>query len=302
MANGEQDTNSHDVAVANIEKMFGGGEEEKETPETEEPVEQTAEAEGEDQEEVQAQPEEVEVEIDGETYLVPKKISERFIQQADYTRKTRDLAEMRRALSAEREVMALDQAFQKSVSDESKQLSQVEAALEQFKQIDWSQLDTEQMIRLGRQREQLREQRSDLQEAVKAKRAEVEGRMKAAQTQAMQAGETYVKQKVPGFDDSKKQALFAYGLNEGYTRDELDRLVDPRIVVTMWKASQWDALQESKPRITNKAAKAQPVVRPGSTQKPPSKAQVLRAKISKAQGQDGARQAAEDYLTARFGG
>lgn len=309
MATSEQAANSHDEAVANIEKMFGGGEdtaeEQVETPpETEgEPAEaETQEAEGAEQEETPSQPEEVEVEIDGERYLVPKKISDRFIQHADYTRKTQDVAELRRSLSAEREAAVVEKAFSDAVAAERKQLDIFDAQLAQFKAVDWNALDTEQIVRLGRQRDQLREAKDELEGQIKAKRADFDGKLKALGQQAIEAGQKYVEQKIKGFDDGQKKELFAYGLNEGYTRDELDRLVDPRIIVTLWKARQWDSLQASKPELTKKAANAAPVVRPGATKQGPNRIQQLDKRFKETKSAPGKKQAAEDYFTAKFGG
>jgi len=44
-----------------------------------------------------------EIEIDGEVYLTPPALRSAFLRQADYTRKTQELAEQRRRMEAERE-------------------------------------------------------------------------------------------------------------------------------------------------------------------------------------------------------
>lgn len=299
-------TNSHDAAVKGIEAMFGG--------EPDKPVEQEAQAEapqaeatetpeGQDPaQEAQAQPEEVEVEIEGEKYLVPKKISDRFIQHADYTRKTQDIAEMRRALSAERETVNLEKAFSQAVDAEHKELALLDSHIEQYKKLDWASLETEQLLKARAQFDQIKDRRAEVAEKVSAKRKEFDDKIKQASQEAIDAGKKYIEQRVKGFDESAKKELFAYGLTEGYSRDELDRIVDPRIVVTLWKARQWDNLQASKPAVNNKASQAAPVVRPGSVQRGPSRVQQLAKGIKDAKTSQGKKRAAEDYFTAKFGG
>jgi len=296
-------------AIKSIEGMFGGGDEPDKDLPAEETVEEEAapaeerEAESPQGEVTQGKPEdEVEVEIDGERYLVPKKISDRFIQHADYTRKTMDVAEMRRALSAEREVMRIEQAFGQASAAERKQLAQLEAQIERYRAIDWSQLDTEQLLRTRAQLDQLKDAHAEVEKAIKDKRADFEGKIRDASAQAVQAGQNYVEQRIKGFDDSRKQELFAYGLTEGYTRDELDRLTDPRLVVTLWKAQQWDVLQSSKPGITRKAAQAAPAVRPGAATPPVSRVKQLDERFRKARGTNEKKRTAEDYFAAKFGG
>ena len=295
------ETNSHDQAVENIEKMFGEGEVEAEPKEEEGAEAETAQAEGEEPE-TPSEPEETEVEIDGETYLVPKKISDKFIQHADYTRKTQDLAEMRRALSAEREAAGVETAFQNAVAQDRHQLTILDAQIDQFKKLDWGQIeDTAQLVKYREQFNQLKDARAELNESIKAKRAEFDDKVKNATLEAIEAGNKAVAQKLKKWGDDEKQQLFAYGLNEGYTRNELDRLMDPRLIVTMWKAKQWDELQASKPGMTKKAAQAAPVVRPGSTQRGPSRVQQLDKRFREAKPLDKAR-AAEELLAAKFGG
>ena len=314
---------AHDRAVAAIEKMWGGGEEEPQQPaqeqqdtgSDEEPVAEEAEAQSAEEpeanaeansdEESQGEPEVemVETEIDGELYAIPKKISDRFLQHADYTRKTQDIAEVRRALVAEREAQALSRAFEDAVKPEREQLQVIDYNLAQFKQIDWSQIDDPQrFFQLRQQMDSLKDSREELVKAIDAKRGEFNEKIKVATAEATKASQKYLDEKLKGFGREKKDALFSYGLSEGYTRDELDRIADPRIVVTMWKASQWDALQASKPNLANKTRKAAPVVKPGATQQRPTQIQQLNQRFAKAKSPQAKKQAAEDYFAARFGG
>lgn len=298
---------AHDKALAGIAAMFDP--KDSTEPPPEEVTEETAPAEEQATEATeQAPPEQseeetAEVEIDGETYLVPKKISERFIQHADYTRKTQDIAEMRRALSAEREATALERAFEQSTREEQKQLSVIEASLDQFKKLDWSKIeDTTQLIHLRTQYDQLKDTRAELQGQLQAKREEFQQKIKDKASEAQVAGQKYIESHVKGFDEEAKADLFAYGLQEGYTRDELDRIVDPRIVVTLWKSRQWDALQAQKPAVTKRAAQAAPMMKPGNTQPQPSKAAQLNQAYKTARSDTDKRKALEGYFANLFQG
>lgn len=248
------------------------------------------------------QPEEVEVEIEGERYLVPKKISDRFIHHADYTRKTQDLAELRRATSAEREVFSLNKAFDQSVSTERQRLAALEEQIEQYKKVDWHSLETEQLLKARASFDQLKDMRAELAEAIKAKRGDFDQRISQHVQEAMQAGEKYIGQRIKGFNDEMKNELLSYGAAEGYTKAELDRIMDPRIVVSLHKAMQWDKLQASKPETLNRASQAQPTVRPGASQRPVSRIQSLNKAFSQAKPGRAKEDAAVDYFTAKFRG
>lgn len=290
------------VAELAVEKMFGGGEQPAvEHPEIPGEV-ATSEGEVSGQEPAVEHPDEVEVEIEGEKYLVPKKISDRFIQHADYTRKTQDVAEMRRALSAEREVTTLNKAFDQAVAPEQQRMILLDAQIEQYKRLDWQGMDTEQLLKARAGLDQLKDMRAEIDTSIKAKRGEFDQKISGHVQEAMQAGEKYIEQHIKDFNEKSKKQLFDYGVSEGYTRTEMDKLVDPRIVVSLWKAQQWDALLASKPGTMLRASQAAPVVRPGATIRQPSRIQALSKAIKVAKGSDAKKTAALDYFTAKFGG
>lgn len=266
-------------------------------------TEPQGEAEGQEPaQDAQPQSEEVEVEIEGEKYLVPRKISDRFIQHADYTRKTQDIAELRRGLSAEREVLNIERAFAQTTAQERDHLTLLDAQIAQFKHVDWAKLETQDLLRTRAQLDQLKEARAEMAKAIEAKRAEFDNKIKSVTEEAKAAGLKYITQHIKGFDEKVQQALHEYGRAEGYTNEELSKIIDPRIVVTLWKASQWDALKASQPGITKRAANAAPVVRPGATQKAVSRVQSLNKQFAEAKTSKDKAAVAEEYFAHRLGG
>lgn len=329
----EQAPNSHENAVANIENMFRGreglapepqsrprnpdgtfqktGQEEpqfNDPAQAEEPGTEQAEA-PEGQEPAQGaepQSEEVEVEFDlgseKRSYRIPKEISDRFIQHADYTRKTQDLAELRRVSLAEREAANLEKAFDQQTVQERNHLAILDAQIGQFQSVNWGAIeDTGQLIKLREQLNQLKDQRATVADAIKAKRQGFDEKIKSFTQEASAAGLKYIQQHIKSYDEKTQAALKDYGLREGYTPDELSKIIDPRIVVTLWKASQWDSLQSSKAGVLNKAQQAAPVVRPGATQKTVSRVQQMDKRFKEAKSGNQKKAAAEDYFAVKFG-
>lgn len=279
-----------------IEAMFLPKEEE---PQEQKPVEvEQQEAKPEEQEPTPAEPEVAEVEIEGELYQVPAKIKDRFIQHADYTRKTQELAEARRSLAAKEQVVQLQAAFHQSVKDEMTQLASIESQMSQFQKLDWQTMDTDQLVRTKHQLDQLRDAKSELEKNLQAKGADFQKRLQEERQKAIDAGLKYVQQKVKTFNDATAKELVNYGVSEGYTQDELSQLVDPRVIVTMWKAQQWDKLQASKPSITNKASQAAPVIKPSATPKQVSHKDVLTKQIRESKDPRAKARAAEEYFAS----
>lgn len=242
---------------------------EGQVPEGEQPegavegAEAQAEGEGEG-EPKQAQPDEVEVEIEGEKYLLPKKISDRFMQHADYTRKTMDIAELRRAMNAERTAYAQERAFDEQVAPERRQMALLDAQIDAYKRVDWAALDTGDLMKARAQLDQLKDSRAELDSAIKSKRKGFDEQVQRALQESLQAGEKYIAQRITNYDGNVKQGILRHAISDGYTQDEIANVRDPRLVVTLWKASQWDALQASKPTVTKRTAQSAPVPKPGA--------------------------------------
>lgn len=312
----QEQTTAHDQAFDKVAGMFGAGEEQQtqERPdrqrnadgtfarqESEVPVQDGAQGtEQQGQETAQQQSEETEVEIEGEKYIVPKKIADKFIHHADYTRKTQDIAEMRRALSAEREVATLNKAFDQSVAVEQQNLLMLSAQIEQFRKLDWQAMETEQLLKARASLDQLRDAKAELETSIKAKRADFDQKIKGHVQEAMQAGEKYITQHIKGWNDETKKTLHSYGISQGYTHEEMSKIADPRIVVSLNKARLWDELQASQPGVQKRASQAAPTVRPGATQRQPNKIQQLGKAIKEAKGPTAKRDAAVDYFAAKW--
>lgn len=261
--------------------------------------------EGEGQEPADAASEDIaEVEIDGEIYQVPRKISDKFIQHADYTKKTQDLAELRRDVMANQETLRLSQAFDQATTQERQTLNIVEAQLQQFAAVDWGQMGTEDLLRTRAQYDRLKDQRAELEKAITAKRGDFQKQVEVAQRQQLEAGARYIAQHIKGWNDKTQKSLMEYGVSQGYMAEELGRITDPRVVVTLHKAMKWDELQSSAPGIQNRARQAAPVVKPGASIKQPSQKEILAQRVKKAAPGKAKHSAIEDALASSrfFGG
>lgn len=293
---------SQKIAEQAVEAMFlrGVGNPEPEVKEEQPAETEQQEAKPEEQEPTHQEPEVAEVEIDGEVYQVPQKIKDRFIHHADYTRKTQELAEARRVLASQEQAYKLHQAFEQEVTQEKSQLAAVKAQLEQYKKLDWGSMDMEQFVRTKHQRDQLKELETDLEKQLEGKQSEFKKKVDSSLQEARDAGLKYVQQKVKGWNEEKGKDLIRYGVSEGYTSEELANVLDPRLVVTLWKASQWDALQAGKTEVTNRARQAPPVIKPSAAQKPTTHKQILQKQIRESKDPKAKARAAEAYFETIF--
>ena len=189
---------------------------------------------------------------------------------ADYTKKTTEVAEQRKANDAER--AAIEEA--KYARDTYAQRLQ---AIEQFitaqtPQEDLSSLKENDPIGYAVKVAELSEKKDQLN-AIRAEQYRIGQLQQSEQAQAMQQRVAQEAQKLtailPEFSDPAKgetvrKEIRNYGKTLGFTDEELSNVYDSRHVVTLHKAMMYDKLQKSKPAITKKVSEAPKMLKAGS--------------------------------------
>lgn len=202
---------------------------------------------------------------DGQKYRVPKPLKEGFMRQQDYTRKTQELAELRKHAQVAAEAANAMQQFQAATADEQRELARVQSDIERYKSLDWSSLDTDTYIKAKHQLDTLKERAGEIQQGLGAKAQQFTNWRQQQAHQVLQSGENYLKQTIPGWGVEAKQEVRSQALASGYTDAELEQVIDPRFVRLAWKAAQFDKLQAGKTAAVQQASKAPPVLKPGAT-------------------------------------
>ena len=189
---------------------------------------------------------------------------------ADYTKKTTEVAEQRKANDAER--AAIEEA--KYARDTYAQRLQ---AIEQFitsqtPQEDLSYLKENDPIGYAVKVAELSEKKDQLN-AIRAEQYRIGQIQQSEQAQAMQQRVAQEAQKLtailPEFSDPTKgetvrKEIRNYGKTLGFTDEELSQVYDSRHVVTLHKAMMYDKLQKSKPSVTKKVNEAPKMLKAGS--------------------------------------
>lgn len=130
----------------------------------------------------EGEPEEIEyaeIEMNGKKYQIPSELKDGYLMQADYTRKTQEVAEQRKQIEAQRaEVAQLQQVSQGEMNARA-ELIGINQRLEQYANVDWNAwqdedplgaqkgwIESQQLERkastIGQQLNQAQTQRTDL--------------------------------------------------------------------------------------------------------------------------------------------
>jgi hypothetical protein len=247
------------------EKLFGSEQpEEQEQQQEASPDEQAEDAEGEQTPPAEA--ELVEVEFSGKQYKLPPELKDALMAQSDYTRKTQEVAERQRLVDLQMMQMQHEANFQQSVKQEFDSLANLDYEINRYRNIDWTTLDTDTYIRTKAMLDTLKEQKTEIEKKIEAKRGEYGQGLQQLMEQAKQKGNEYLSRVIPKWGAETGKELANYGVQEGYSDVEIGSLTDARMVKTLWKAMQWDRLQSQKASTTKRANQAPPVAKPGASQ------------------------------------
>jgi hypothetical protein len=203
-------------------------------------------------------------------------------QGADYTKKTQQVAEQRKALEAES--VAIDQARQlrDAYAERLQAMEQLLSAPEQSENLEY--LKESDPIGYAVRVAEISQQKEQLQ-AVQAERYRIAEQQQAEQQQALQG---YIAQQaarlaevLPEYSDPVKgealrSELRTFAKDIGFTDQELSMVRDSRQVLALHKAMLYDKLQKSKPDVNKRVNEATKTIKSGNSVKPVTSDQVKR--------------------------
>ena len=230
----------------------------------------------------ETKPEVFTVKVDGkEVEVTLEELQKGYSRNQDYTRKTQQVAEARKAAEAELQ----------AIRAEREQYAQLLGALsEQVKtaadpKIDWDRLYQEDPIEWVRQREVMREnqEKAAAIQSEQQRLAQLSQQEQAQQRQALLAQEQEaLVAAIPEWKDAKKaQAekamLVQFGQKIGFTPDDLKNVVDHRAVVMLRKAALYDQMMSKRGQIKPVTNNGPRPAKPGAAGRVSSNTEAMRA-------------------------
>lgn len=247
---------------------------------TDEAVEPAREASSEDspeqapqQESDETSPQFEEVEYDGETFQVPPKLKEAIIHKSDYTKKTQELAELRRNIEfreAQFKQQESSNQFGQFVKDDLSKLQTLDMQIQQYKGLDWATMSVEDITRFKLQLDNLKDQRAELDTQIRGKYGEFQQQQQKSLQELIEKGKEALKKSIPNWSDQTAREVAEYGRSLGFSADEMASVIDPRQVQVLYKAQQYDKLMSNKAQAAKQAQSAPPIVKPGSSNPMPA--------------------------------
>jgi hypothetical protein len=202
-----------------------------------------------------------ELEVDGTVHTLPGALRGAFLRQADYTRKTQELAEHRRALEDERSAFAGEVVAHRGMSGDRLRLAALDQQLDEFEGVDWdayaagdpeaARVTWNAFQRLAGVRERLAYAvaHHDERESLRASR-------EAAKAMA-ETGAT-LSREIDGWSPEVAAKLVDYAQAFGVTLEELAETADARLWKLLHKA--WKADEASLGEAEAEARTVRPAV------------------------------------------
>ena len=229
------------------------------------------------EDEVDSEPpeEQSEVEVDGKKYALPKSAAEKIkaerMMQADYTRKTQEVAEHRKSLESE------VANFQKQRQDHEKYVNEIaevvsiDKQLDAYSKLDWQGLiDQDQGLALKYQQnmrdlERLRMDKLGVLQERQRQLAMEEQQVTAKQYQDANA---YFSREIQGWSDERSDQLMKYGVAEGVPGSAITQfaLKHPAVAKILHKAELYDQIvkkQQASSTPKPEVVKAVPAAKVG---------------------------------------
>ncbi len=204
--------------------------------------------------------EDEEVEIGDKKFALPKSTAEKLkaerLMQADYTRKTQEVAAERKQIETRAaEVTKQHQESQQYISEIAKVVA-IDDQLAQYQNLPWQQLydtDPVEAMKLDNQFRALQGQRQTAANAVTQKQQQNALAEQQTVAKQVQDAEAYFAREIPGWSRERSGALMNYGVAEGLPGDVLSQAVlrQPALAKILHKAEMYDQLvkkQSAKPK------------------------------------------------------
>lgn len=206
-------------------------------------------------------PETFEFEIEGEKFVLPKKLEKAVMQERDYTQKSQSLSLREKQIEhiqQQAKVANFRAQFEQEVGPEIEKLRAYDTVLAQ--EVDWSSMTSDQKIERIALQNQWEKQREALARSIHQKQQQWSDRTDAALKDLAAKSDEIVRQRVPNWNADTWKAISEHAKQDGYSEVEINSINDPRHKLTLWKAQQYDALKAkaTKTVVDAKTVKTSP--------------------------------------------
>ncbi|MDW6020245.1 hypothetical protein SAZ10_00550 [Mesorhizobium sp. BAC0120] len=211
------------------------------------------------------------IELDGKAYQIPKALKPGFMMQADYTRKTQEVARARRELEHFRENLTQHAQAADEEMTQRAALVALDAQLQQFAKLNWDQLSAEDPLAANREfmRFQALEKVKDQIGRDLAQKSVL--RSQAAQHEIVSRFEQtqdYASKNIKGWSPELDREIIDWAMSKGATEQNILSAMSPMVYEMLYLARIGDQALKKQPAAPNNSARARPTSTVGGKSNP----------------------------------
>jgi hypothetical protein len=191
----------------------------------------------EDGDQLPVEPELIDAEYEGKTYKIPPELKDALLRNADYTRKTQEVSELRKATEARQ--AEVDRAYQTSqeVIEARAVIHNVDSQLKQYEAVNWAQLENEDPMAAmshWRQFQMLKEQRGQVAQYLDKTQAEMSEKVAQETDKRLRETRAFAEKEIPGWSPEVDAKLVGFAEKElGFSREQLLHQINPAVYKTL---------------------------------------------------------------------
>lgn len=215
-----------------------------------------------------------EVEWEGKTYRVPKELKDGLLRHSDYTRKTQEVADLRKTVEAERQALAERQQAQEALITEHAKVKNLEEYVAYYERVDWDaaeEQNPETAMKEWRRYQQLKDSLNAARTELQTRESRLKEQQSQEREKALQETGATLAREIPGWSRELASQIVSTAAEYGFQNELLDE-PDARV----WKV--FYALHEARRNQTKQAtgerlakqATTAPVKVVGAKSPPPS--------------------------------
>lgn len=204
------------------------------------------------------------IEYEGKNYRLPREIKEALLRQADYTRKTQEVAEQRKALDTERASFAEQAKAQQEHLHDLARLVAMDDRLADYGKLNWQELwaqDPQQAGQLTSHFQTLQQARATLAGELDQKQRQRALQAQQEAAKRMEEAQTAIKRDIPEWSPELASKLRDFAMSKGGMKpEEVAGIVDPRHVKLLHLAYiGQQALDKQRQAVKRPVPDAKPV-------------------------------------------
>lgn len=220
------------------------------------------------------EPELVDVEYEGKVHKLPPELKDALLRTADYTRKTQEVAEQRRAVEAKQAEINASYDVSQEVLQARAAIINIDGALQKYENVDWNRLEAEDPLAAQshwRQFQQLQQQRGQVAQYLDKTQADLSEKASQATETRLRETRSYAEKELKGWTPELDNKITQFATQElGFTVDDLRAQYTPQVYRTLYLAhlghqalSQMQAKPKPAPQkpLETVQAKAAPAAR-----------------------------------------